>query len=296
MKGRLDTASAKSQANISVVELECQILTCRKLGCLPVSPPSLLSDLSPLFSHILLTLFSIQKKFCSVHFITFRIWRSVEKKTEGRFLQNVTAVTKFVCECFLRTLLVAGGAQRVITVRTAKLKHWALFLEIYSGSWWHNHIHHRGTICLSQKLPLTTQKTNVIKMSACGPWWVTRYSNNYGLSWSQWCVAMLQIPVTPLTTFAINVKNKQGNINFYKHKFPHCCCVISESCTSDIYTVTTLHLCRMLYAFSRILEENSMHYWSCAEPSQAMHKGYVFVHNSAVFFKRSHTTRYMLSN
>ena len=69
--------STKSRARVSAFEPQCQILTCRKLGCLPVSPPFLLSHLSPLFSHILLyPLFilnlGLEKAFSSLCFTTVR--------------------------------------------------------------------------------------------------------------------------------------------------------------------------------------------------------------------------------
>lgn len=78
MKGRLDPASAESRASASAFEPECQILTCTKLGRLPVSPPSLRSHLSPLFflSHPSLFILELEKKsFVFFSFTTFQhLW------------------------------------------------------------------------------------------------------------------------------------------------------------------------------------------------------------------------------
>lgn len=68
MKGRLDPASAESRASASALDPECQILTCTKLGRLPVSPPSLRSHLSPLFS---LTSSSLHSRIRKKDFLFF---------------------------------------------------------------------------------------------------------------------------------------------------------------------------------------------------------------------------------
>lgn len=183
LKGRLDPASTESQASASAFEPECQILTCTKLGRLPVSPPSLRSHLSPLFSLTSFSLYSrIRKKefcfFSSLHFSTFgggtllnsrQFVNGGEQREESSVESNGSCGGQSVFLFAYGTVLVAGEAPTG----------WSRWGQIPSFIWWRFTVGAGKTTSItgppsapSQNLPPTTQKkTKVIKLSVCGPWW-----------------------------------------------------------------------------------------------------------------------------
>lgn len=148
----------------SAFQAEHWLLTCRR----SVSPPSLLCHLSPLFLKPSRSCFECKVRKEPAFSALWEGGRSQWHIATKEIAKAISVLDKVCVCCFPSgTILVVEGVW-VISIRTLCSHTKALFWEIYSESMGLHPLSIRVAICSSQELPLTTQKPDAIKVSACG--------------------------------------------------------------------------------------------------------------------------------